>query len=144
MISSRLVTTEPTLLTTIPAAMLAISAACSTFNPEPIPAARTAASVLHSPAGRRIRLKHGFGSGGAVGVATTTMPEPTVLVESGSAPLLTAAGRAKRRYLMDNCDNIRPSDRAPTAETMIKATRQEQRRFRGNRAIVNSLRTCLV
>ncbi|MCI0563848.1 MAG: hypothetical protein MN733_35685, partial [Nitrososphaera sp.] len=45
----------------------------------------------------RIRFTHGFGSGGAVGIATTTLPEPTVLVESRSATLLTAVGRTKRQ-----------------------------------------------
>ncbi|MCI0662763.1 MAG: hypothetical protein L0220_16980, partial [Acidobacteria bacterium] len=41
----------------------------------------------------RIRLKHGFGFGGAVGLATTTLPELNLLVENGSATLLTAVGK---------------------------------------------------
>src|SRR5262249_23292588 len=48
----------------------------------------------------RIRLKHGFGSGGAVSVITTTLPEPTMLVESKSAILLMAVGRPRRQHLI--------------------------------------------
>jgi len=48
----------------------------------------------------RIRLKHGFGFGGAVGVATTTLPELNLLVENGSATILTAVGKTEHRYLI--------------------------------------------
>ena len=48
----------------------------------------------------RIRLTHGIGSSGAVRVATATLPEPTVLVDSRFATLLTAVGKTKRRYLI--------------------------------------------
>ena len=46
----------------------------------------------------RIRLKHGFGSGGEVGIAINTLPEPTVLVESRTAILSMAMGRIKHLY----------------------------------------------
>ena len=52
------------------------------------------------PARCRIRLKHGFGSGGEVGIAINTLPEPTVLGESRTAILSMAMGIIKRLYLI--------------------------------------------
>src|SRR5262249_14088503 len=52
------------------------------------------------PARCRIRLKHGFGSGGEVGIEINTLPEPTVLVESRTGILSMSMGRNKRQYLI--------------------------------------------